>query len=181
MSNEILRLIKGGESETLEFMSGRAQIESVARTVCAFLNQQGGIVLWGVKDNGDVTGVSEGDSLARELYGLLAREMTPSALFSVSSVTASEKTVVVVDVPRGSDKPYSLSREIWVRVGASTLRATADQSVELVRRSVADWNALTIRPIRCLRSGRDWSTRSCIGITRYLEVTCVSRFIRLIW
>jgi hypothetical protein len=82
-----------------------------------------------------VTGVTDGETLVQRLHELLAREMTPSPLFSVSLVQASGEPVVVVDVPRGADKPYSLNREIWVRVGSSTLQATADQSVELVRRA----------------------------------------------
>src|SRR3989338_3225773 len=58
-SNPILsRLIRQGESETLEFKQtfGREVIE----TVCAFANSHGGAVLIGIDDRGAVKGVQAG-------------------------------------------------------------------------------------------------------------------------
>lgn len=138
MNSEILRLVKMGESETLSFLGSRTHLETLARNVCGMLNQQGGVILWGVDDSGKVTGVSDSESLVEELHSTVALGMRPSPLFSTSVRTASGKTVIVVDVPRGADKPYSLNREIWVRVGKSTLRASSEQSADLVQRSAAD-------------------------------------------
>jgi hypothetical protein len=44
-SQRLQSLIASGESETLEFKSGNASAESVARSICAFLNLNGGRVL----------------------------------------------------------------------------------------------------------------------------------------
>lgn len=135
MSSEVLRLIKQGESETLEFCSGRARLESVAKSICAMLNQQGGVILWGVNDEGDLVGLENAEARAQELNRYIAQKLTPAPLFSTAVREASGKQLLVIDVPQGADKPYSLNREIWVRVGHSTLKASTDQSANLVEES----------------------------------------------
>lgn len=44
-------LVKLGESETLEFKKSTAQLQSAFESVCAFLNNNGGVVLIGVNDD----------------------------------------------------------------------------------------------------------------------------------
>jgi len=46
MSAIIEKLLKEGESETLEFKTGRCPLEILGKTVCGMLNQQGGLLLW---------------------------------------------------------------------------------------------------------------------------------------
>lgn len=135
MSNEILGLIQQGESETIEFRGSGTRLESMAKSVCALLNQQGGVILWGVNDAGDVVGLDNASVRGEELNRYIAANLTPHPLFSVAVRQASGKQLLVIDVPQGADKPYCLDREIWVRVGHSTLKANADQSAHLVEAS----------------------------------------------
>jgi ATP-dependent DNA helicase RecG len=137
VNNDVSRLIKNGESETVEFLSGSTRPDTVARTVCAMLNQQGGVIVWGVDDSGEVTGVEDADARVQELHKVIAQAVTPLPLFSATARPVARQEVIVVEVPRGADKPYSVSREIWVRVGQSTLRASTDQSAELVQLSAS--------------------------------------------
>ena len=132
MKSELALLLTTGESERTEFQATRASVESIGREVCGLLNQQGGVLLWGVDDNGHVAGVANADVLVVELNKHLVRHLNPRPLFSVSVAKVSHNEVVVVDVAPGADKPYSYGGEIWVRVGAKTLRAGADRSAEIV-------------------------------------------------
>lgn len=133
--NPMARLVEGGESEQISFESPHATVESVARAVCGMLNQQGGTVLWGVDPQGTVAGVLDADEKARTLNAFLMRNLTPRPLLSVSAEEFKGKRLVLVDIPRGADKPYSLTRRIWVRVGKQNLRATNDETVRMVERS----------------------------------------------
>ncbi len=133
--NPITHLIQAGESEQAAFKGPRTPLESVAQTVCAMLNQQGGTVLWGVDSRGTVAGVSDAEVKARHLNDFLMRHLTPRPLLSVSSEEFKGKRLVLVEIPRGADKPYSLSRRIWVRLGKQDLRASADESARMVERS----------------------------------------------
>lgn len=127
--------VGAGESEHAAFKGPRAPLETVARSVCALLNQQGGAVLWGVDERGRVCGVGDAEERARALNDYLMGHLTPRPLVSVSTEAWQGKQVVVVDVPRGADKPYALARTIWVRLGRQDLRASADDSARMVEAS----------------------------------------------
>ena len=48
---------------------------------------------------------------------------------------------------RGADKPYSLDREIFVRVGRQTLKADAEQSSAIVRKTVSQFDRWEFEPL----------------------------------
>ena len=58
MKNEqlIKNLIKQGESGQLEFKEV-VRKEEIAKTLCAFLNAEGGTLLIGVQDDGKIIGI----------------------------------------------------------------------------------------------------------------------------
>ena len=84
MSDQVLQWIGKGESETLEFKGARSPVDAIARSVCAMLNQQGGIVLWGVDDRGRVSGLSQPETKVQELTQHLMQCVSPRPLLSVS-------------------------------------------------------------------------------------------------
>ena len=56
---ELLKLIQSGESIQVEFKKSTTEItKDVYDTVCSFSNRDGGIILLGVKDNGEILGVA---------------------------------------------------------------------------------------------------------------------------
>lgn len=56
---ELLKLIEGGENIQVEFKKSTTEItKDVYDTVCSFSNREGGIILLGVKDNGEILGVA---------------------------------------------------------------------------------------------------------------------------
>ena len=57
-------LIQHGESETLEFKKSTAKLHAIFETICGFLNNQGGVLLIGVTDKGDLVGQDVTDSTA---------------------------------------------------------------------------------------------------------------------
>ena len=54
---ELLKLIEDGENIRVEFKKSTTEItKDVYDTVCSFSNRDGGIILLGVKDNGEILG-----------------------------------------------------------------------------------------------------------------------------
>jgi ATP-dependent DNA helicase RecG len=137
MNTVIEKLLKERESETLEFKAGRCPLDMLGKTVCGMLNQQGGLLLWGVDDDGKASGVNQAASRATELNEFLMRSLNPRPLLSVTVHPIRDKEIIAIEVPIGSEKPYALSRAIWVRLGSSIMRASHDQSSRLVERSAA--------------------------------------------
>ena len=138
MSSPIVALLQEKESETLEFKSSRAAKDAIARVVCGMLNQRGGIVLWGVDEEGNATDVQQTAEREKELNDFIMQHINPRPLLSISVHAAAGKNILAVEVPMGTEKPYSLDRVIWVRVGSATLHADTDRSSRLVEISATN-------------------------------------------
>ena len=64
---QIIALAASGESEMLEFKKTTGGRREAAKTVCAFLNQDGGLVLFGVTPDGAVVGQQVSEHTIEEL------------------------------------------------------------------------------------------------------------------
>ena len=67
-------LLEQGESRSVEFKSKEVHAESIAKGMVAFSNFQGGVILIGVSDKGEVEGLS-GDNNYEEWVAHIARDM----------------------------------------------------------------------------------------------------------
>ncbi|MDA3926465.1 MAG: putative DNA binding domain-containing protein [Kiritimatiellae bacterium] len=142
MNKDLRKLIKKGESETLVMKGSRVTRESIARAVCGLLNQQGGSLLWGIDPQQVFSDIKDVESKCKDLYAYLMKSINPRPFLSVSIEHDDDKSVIIVRIPFGYDKPYSVNREIWVRIGGSTMRAGEERSAALVdegARELARW------------------------------------------
>jgi ATP-dependent DNA helicase RecG len=131
-SKDIVKLIEGGESETVEFKGPNVAPDAIARVTSAFLNQQGGHLLIGVGDDGQIVGVKEAETLCQKISNNLNNVISPSALWTVERVAIGAADVVVVDVPAGLDKPYVAAGSIYFRRGSQVVAATRDEISQLI-------------------------------------------------
>ncbi|NLI24076.1 MAG: ATP-binding protein [Bacteroidales bacterium] len=101
----IQRLIEQGESQQLDFKFEISDSRKIARTLCAFANTDGGILLIGVKDNGRIAGVRTDEEyyMAEAAARMYCRPEVP---FITEKWTVEGKTVLEIRIPPGSDKPY---------------------------------------------------------------------------
>lgn len=72
-NQELLNLVRRGESEQLEFKQSSAQFPRAGETLCAFMNGLGGQVLIGVRPDGSVIGQTVADKTFQELAQVLRR------------------------------------------------------------------------------------------------------------
>jgi ATP-dependent DNA helicase RecG len=133
--NPVAEIIQSGESERTALVPPHAELDTLGKTVCGILNQQGGRVLWGIDSHGAVAGVAEAETKARELNAHLMQSLVRRPLLSVSVEEFKGKKLVLVEIPPGADKPYSFDRKIWVRMGRQNLRATEDETAVMIERS----------------------------------------------
>ncbi|MBU6283658.1 putative DNA binding domain-containing protein, partial [bacterium] len=78
-------LIAQGESEKLEFKRSTAELRPAGRTLCAFLNGEGGKVLIGVGPNGRLLGQEVADTTLRNVASMLGR-FEPTARVETSRI-----------------------------------------------------------------------------------------------
>ncbi len=106
-------LISRGEGSTLEFKRELPEdLRKVMKTVAAFSNGLGGTILFGVDDEQQVVGLSEGP--IRETMDHLARFISdhvhPHPLFEIEPVTVGEHEIIALYVLEGPDTPYGVGQ-----------------------------------------------------------------------
>ncbi|MFA0411373.1 Fic family protein [Vibrio splendidus] len=130
-TSELEKLLSLGEGQTLEFKS-KASVQVCGPQVCAFLNSQGGYLLCGVGEHGDIVGVEQAQQVVDKLEGQLKRAIQPPVLFSVEVQPVEDKNLIVLEVPAGQDIPYSYNSDIYIRNGEMTQKADVDTIRDMV-------------------------------------------------
>ena len=98
--NELKDLLKR-ENRALEFKSTTGEIHKACKTLCAFLNGQGGVVLIGVKNDGRIVGQMVTDPTNQEIANDI-RKIEPPVNVDVSYIPVEgNKFVISMDVPPG--------------------------------------------------------------------------------
>lgn len=134
--NELLLLLRQGESSGLEFKRDDLRPEQLAREVVALANFQGGRILVGVEDDGTVTGVQRADLERWIMDTVFGRYVHPQLLPYYETVTLDDgRQVAVITVLAGTAKPYVVRHhqreDIYVRVGTTSQLATREQQAAL--------------------------------------------------
>lgn len=135
---ELWELLRNGENSGVEFKRDDVHADSLAKEMAALLNLEGGIVLLGVEDNADVTGLTRTPEEAERWVMEVARShLQPPVIPYWEKVFWEEgKYVGVLSLPPDSPgKPYKARRgNAWitfVRVGSTSREATRDEEARL--------------------------------------------------
>lgn len=102
----IQSLIDSGEGYNVEFkVRVPSKVRELTEEICAFANADGGYLLIGVDDNGQVVDTNLENDKRSAIQGSIS-EISPALHCELYSVNLVNKTVWVIDVPSGKDKPY---------------------------------------------------------------------------
>ncbi|MBC8273863.1 MAG: ATP-binding protein [Chloroflexi bacterium] len=138
----ILYLVATGESKVVEFKSRLPQADIIARVIASFANADGGILLIGIQDNGEITGVPV-DELESSITRLkkVGSSLLPYPL-ETGVVDIEGKKVIYTQVGKAPEHlfPIMSSRgEVFQRVGernvvipSSSLRDVIRETVEAI-------------------------------------------------
>lgn len=122
--------MKFEESQSIELKL--EYTEEVKRTVIAFANGEGGVIYIGVTDVGDIAGVSDVDDVCQKVTSSCRNAIKPdiTMFLRVCPVMVDGKSIVKIEVGRGTDAPYYLADKgmkpsgVFIRVGTSTVQAS---------------------------------------------------------
>ncbi len=150
---EVLELIKKGENDKIEFKSTlRANLHtgdsdrriehSVLKTIAAFLNTDGGSLLIGVADTGNIYGIERDHFQSNDKFNLhftnlikeyIGNNNLPYLHFELIQI--EDKNVMKVDCLKAK-KPVFLKfhkeEEFYMRVGAATTPVSGSKLVEYI-------------------------------------------------
>jgi predicted HTH transcriptional regulator len=155
-SDYVLELIRRGESKKLEFkstlrmnlMSGKPDWNiqhAVLKTLVAHLNTDGGTLLVGVSNAGEVLGIeNEGfpneDRLLLHFKQLIKQHigLDYAPLIEYALVPVGDKKILEIDCRKSNEavflKPNKNDEEFFIRMGPSSEQLTGSKLVEYVNR-----------------------------------------------
>lgn len=123
------RLIQRGEGISLEFKRQINSPEKIAKSLVAFANTQGGILLVGVDDNGYIYGVPDEKHPIHTIRKIANTWCSPPVDIEEESVELEGKIVIYIGIPESHLKPHVVIHHEDDESRAAYIR-NDDQSVE---------------------------------------------------
>jgi predicted HTH transcriptional regulator len=131
-ASELQQLVAQGEGRQLEFKRSLAELETAARTVVAFANTDGGVLLFGVRDAGDIIGVEIGQNTKERISSLVTETSDPVIYPSVEFIKVGERAVIAVRVEASENRPHLCKGRTYKRVGAADVQLSRDEYERLL-------------------------------------------------
>lgn len=136
--DELQQRIDRWENLHTEFKAGPIRPDALAATLVAFANTDGGQLVFGVSEERRIVGVEDADALTRQVDNVAAQNCEPpvTVLQEVLQPQATERSVVVVNVPKGSMRPYRTQRGVYyIRTSSGRRRASREELLRLFQES----------------------------------------------
>ncbi len=132
------------ESETLELKE--IYTPDLKKEVVAFANTGGGTIYVGIRDNGEITGIGDADSVMQQISNSLRDGIRPdvSMFTSLERIREEDRDVIRVTVYPGTNKPYYLSDKglrpagVYVRNGTVSAPASEEAIRQMIRMADGD-------------------------------------------
>ncbi len=127
-----MALVRQGENDHIEFKRKVAHPEKIVREVAAFANSDGGHLLIGVSDNGDVPGLKFPEEEEYVMTKAIQELIKPRVQYKLEYIPIAEnddKAVLHYEIYRGKKKPYFAREKVGEKLGIAYVRV-ADRSIK---------------------------------------------------
>ena len=135
MTEEIIRkYIKQSEGLKVEFKEARNGMPSnLFETVCAFLNRNGGIIILGVNNEGEVTGVNpeDSDNIINDIASTSnnSSKLNPPFILFPQKMQLKEGLIIYIQVPESS-QVHKCNGEIYDRSSDGDFKLRNQQQIK---------------------------------------------------
>ncbi len=146
--HDLKLLIEYGEGFELEFKRKISSPGKIAKTISSFANTSGGIILFGVDDDGTIVGV-ESEKTELDLIDEAAELFCePPVSVSITIIPYNHRDVIVASVEESETKPHYVKEEneeqnVFIRVNDNTVLASKEV-IKVLRDEHPDKAPLTI-------------------------------------
>ncbi len=135
---EILERISCGEDSFTQFKESKIGNNDLSKELVAFSNLEGGIIFWGVADNGEIKGLPqiEIEKLGQEISNISQNNIRPSIITQTQNIKIEEKIISVVFISKGENKPYSTNKgDYYIKSGPDKKKVPQEQLRRLFQES----------------------------------------------
>lgn len=129
--DEIKKIIQNGENSYIEFKEEEIKAKELAEEIVAFSNSEGGMILIGVDDEGNIKGVKD-DKIEETVMNICRNNCIPHIIPLYESIEVEGKRIAVITVPKGLNKPYyTADHKYYIRVGTTKRIASKEELLRL--------------------------------------------------
>lgn len=129
--NELLEIISNGESSYIEFKEEAVKAKDLGEEFIAFSNSEGGTVIIGVSDDGEIKGISD-EKIEERIMNICRNNCIPNIIPIYELINIDDKKIAVVTIPKGLNKPYyTTDHKYYIRVGTTKRIASREELLRL--------------------------------------------------
>ena len=141
LSSEQLKIIiHNGESATVEFKTSFQK--EVIETIVAFSNAQGGSIFIGIKDSGEILGVTVRAETVQQYLNRIKQNTLPAVIPDIELINMSGKFILVIHCNEYPVKPVSFKGKYFKRVNNSNHQISPAEIAEMYLKSLnVSWDA----------------------------------------
>ena len=136
--DDLVEILDKGEDSRQQFKSDINSLDQLAVEISAFANSDGGLLIIGVSDQGALLGLTKKDvARLNQWISNAATQKVDKPIFVRTEILVCDgKRILIIDVPRGLNKPYAVNRvDVWVKNGADKRRAPIEEVLRLAQTS----------------------------------------------
>ena len=122
---QLLKLIEEGENLKVEFKQRFSEHEKIAKEIIAFANTSGGVIIFGINDNGKIYGVQSEKEVTELLKETITNYCEPIPIYKVSYIEVDH-----------SDLELNLA-QVYIRVNYKSVPASKEM-IKLLQTKSAD-------------------------------------------
>lgn len=136
---QLRQLVRQGEGSHLEFKRRASSPDQIVREMIAFANTSGGILLVGVNDDGELSGVKYPEEESLVIKKAIVKYSRPHVVFNETIIKLSEnKFVIQYEIPVSRKRPHvfrvsNRKSETYIRLRDMSMKASREMS-EIVKR-----------------------------------------------
>ena len=134
----ILERIELGEDSTTQFKENISNNTSLAEEIVAFSNASGGLIIVGIKDNGEIIGLSSNDirRLNNMISNVSSEQVKPPVNPLTQTIKVFDKILMLIDIKQGINKPYCTNSGSYItKTGADKRRISQEELQRLFQES----------------------------------------------
>lgn len=116
------------EGEKIEYKESLAERDEGGKTLAGFANKEGGVLYFGVKNNGSVVGIhSMSEKTTRQLSHHYLDNIEPKLFPQIAIETLDGKEVIKVTVEKSTTPYHCYKKEPFIRVASETRQMPQDE------------------------------------------------------
>ncbi|MBC8186117.1 putative DNA binding domain-containing protein [candidate division KSB1 bacterium] len=129
---ELIEKLAKGEGFHTEFKETLPSREKLAKEIVCFANTNGGQLFIGVKDCGEIAGIENIDNAMLLIEDVAFQRCEPPITILQETIKIEDQTVLVVNIPKGSQRPYrTRSGQYYIRSSNRCRQASQEELLRL--------------------------------------------------